>query len=92
MLDVKKLLTKMLQNHYNLVKAHQNGTTDGNGNLAITGETGVLIILFAWDGSHIFIPFFYSNNWYLKVCSTNSSLTNLVNAAISCDYYYVKAH
>ena len=68
-----------------------SGTTDANGNLLLpvvaTGERHAVI--FAWDGTHVFIPFYYSGNWYCRVQYSNAVGDPYANQNVTCSYYYI---
>lgn len=68
------------------------GTTDANGNVEITGYTGTAprIVLFGWDGSHIFIPFYYASKWYFRVQLTNAAGQAFANQSVTYSYDYIK--
>lgn len=65
------------------------GTTDANGNLSLYTEDSKALVLFAWNGTHVFIPFYYGNSWYARVQRTDASGTAMTNTAITCDIYYI---
>lgn len=66
----------------------QTGTSDANGNLKIT-TSGVKIILFAWNGQHVFIPFFYAGNWYVRCQRTDLNGSGIANTQFTVNYYYI---
>ena len=69
MLDVKKLLTKILQ-RITMKTVTVTGTTNGNGALYLsTIPTNANIVCIRSSSSdHLAIPFYYSNStWYAKV-------------------------
>lgn len=66
-------------------------TTDANGNAQIQSVPGdpIKVLLFAWDGSHIFIPFYYNNTWYCRVQYTNAAGNILASTSVTFSIYYV---
>lgn len=76
-----------------LIKTRQNitVTTDANGNAQIRSVPGdpIRVLLFAWDGQHIFIPFYYGNTWYCLVQYTNAAGSILESASVTFSIYYL---
>ena len=84
MLDVKKLLTKLLPK----IKT-TSGTTDNNGNLSLgLSESAAKSIISVVGSNYVFTPFVYAGNWYAKVVSSNSSHTSVRNEAVSVSITY----
>lgn len=74
----------------NLVKkGDTTGTTDANGNLQLSNDETMSSILFAWDGTHICIPFFYNNNWYVHMAVTDSTMSAWANKSVTVNYHYI---
>lgn len=70
-----------------------SGTTDSNGNLKVIYDDDAIdikAILFAWNGQHVFTPFYYNHTWYLHVASSNLNSTGCASTSISCSIYYIK--
>ena len=75
------------------LKTRQNitVTTDANGNAQIQSIVGdpIKVLLFAWDGQHIFIPFYYNNTWYCRVQYTNAAGSILASTSVTFSIYYL---
>lgn len=92
MVKIKALLAKVLQllSETSIKTLQVSGTTDSNGNLRLSqAGTPMKIVLFGWDGSRIFIPFYYNGAWYARVQLTNSAGSAVTNTAINCTIYYI---
>ena len=67
-----------------------SGTTDANGNLKLTHSGGPMrVVLFAWDGNKVFIPFYYNGGWYARVQQTNAAGSAVTNTAVTCNILYL---
>lgn len=66
-----------------------SGTTDNYSNLKITGTKPKNLVLLVENGQYVFIPFYYSGNWYAKVITTNLNWTTVPTTNITCNVYYV---
>ena len=66
------------------------GTSDANGNLRIdTSGFSVKILLFAWNGQHVFIPFYYNSAWYVRCQRTDLNGSGIANSQFTINYYYI---
>jgi len=78
---------------FNLQQATITGTTDANGNLSLVGiPGGAKLVLFAWDGAHVFIPFYYQGAWYTRVQVTDAAGTAFTSQQVSCHVYFIPAY
>lgn len=67
-----------------------SAATDSNGNLSLGLSLSTAKAIISVHGSnYVFIPFVYSNNWYAKVMSSNSSHTSIVSESVSVTVLYV---
>lgn len=74
------------------VKQRDNitGTTDTNGNVYVpTEQYPTKGLLFAWNGTNIFIPFYYNNNWYCRVQRTNAAGEAITNTSVTFSVLYI---
>lgn len=49
----------------------------------------IKVILFAWDGLRIYIPFYYNGNWYCRVQATSANPTAVTNTNLTFQFYYI---
>lgn len=74
------------------IKKYTNytATTDSNGNARVS-PSGFLAktILFAWNNLQVFIPFYYSDNWYVRVQYPNAQGQVVVNTSVTFSFYYI---
>ena len=66
----------------------KTGTTDSNGNLLLSSTVSKQCVLFVWDNTHVFIPFYYNGKWYARVQITDAAGTAVTNTNISASIYY----
>lgn len=77
---------------FNMKQTTITGTTDANGNLSLAGIPGATkLVLFVWDGAHVFIPFYYNGAWYARAQMTNAAGSAITNQQLSCYVYYLPA-
>lgn len=67
-----------------------SGTTDSNGNLSLgltpTSAKGIVSV---YGSDFVYVPFVYSNNWYAKTMSSNSSHSAVVNQGVNVIVIYL---
>ena len=89
--DLTDGVNQLNSNLTNLIQqASVSGTTDANANVLVSISDTVKIILFAWDGSRVFIPFFYSGRWYCRVQESTANGTGCPNLSVTFNVYYIK--
>lgn len=76
---------------FDILVENYTTTTDTNGNVAIEGYTNMKILNFAWDSSHIFIPFFFNGKWFCRVQLTDATGTAIRNTSVTFNFFYTKA-
>lgn len=76
----------------NLIKqAAITGTTDANGNVVVQTGLAVKVILFAWDDTHLFIPFRYRNAWYCRVQMSDATGSEYANMSVNFNILFIQA-
>lgn len=73
-----------------IYKGQTTGTTDANGNLKLTNATTMSSVIFAWDATHLCIPFFYGSDWYVRVQITDSAGTAYANQQVTVYFHYIR--
>ena len=66
------------------------GTTDANGNVVVQTGLSIKLILFAWDDTHIFIPFRYRSAWYCRVQMSDNTGSAYVNQSINFNILFIQ--
>lgn len=66
-------------------------TSDNNGNVMVNlSGVNIKVILFAWDGLRIYIPFYYNGNWYCRVQTTAATSQAVINTNLTFQFYYIR--
>lgn len=66
-------------------------TSDNNGNVMVSlSGVNIKVILFAWDGLRIYIPFYYNGNWYCRVQTTAATPQAVTNTNLTFQFYYIR--
>lgn len=67
-----------------------SGTTDSNGNLSLgltpTSAKGIISV---YGSDFVYVPFVYSNNWYAKTMSSDSSHSAVTNQGVNVIVIYL---